>query len=136
MSPDADRELIDAARRAQQRAYAPYSLFRVGAALRARSGAIYEGCNVENASYGATLCAERVALAAMVAGGELGWTRIAIATEADPPAPPCGTCLQMLVEFADDGAVVLAGDSGVRTLTLRELLPNPFVLRSSDGGDR
>jgi cytidine deaminase len=90
---------------------------------------IYEGCNIENASYGATLCAERVALAAMVGRGEQNWTHIAIATDADPPASPCGLCLQMLVEFAEDGAIFLAGSATVTRRMLRELLPAPFVLR-------
>ena len=128
MNARVDRELVDAARCAQERAYAPYSQYRVGAALRSRSGAVYEGCNIENASYGATLCAERVALAAMVAHGEHDWTHIAIATDANPSAPPCGLCLQMLIEFADDGVVILAGNSSITARMLRELLPIPFKL--------
>lgn len=127
---DADlRELIERARRAQENAYAPYSAFRVGAAVRTGSARIFGGCNVENASYGATLCAERVALAAMVAEGARDPQAIAIYTDTDPPSMPCGLCRQALAEFgASELVVVAAGPERSRQTTLGELLPERFVL--------
>lgn len=132
MTPEFDGPLLEAARDAMLRAYAPYSRFHVGAAVRSSSGAVYTGCNIENASYGATICAERVAIAAMVASGERAWTDIAIASEAEPMATPCGICLQVLVEFAREGRILLAGPSRCRETSLKALLPAPFVLRPSD----
>jgi cytidine deaminase len=132
MTTNPEQSLLDAARDAMRRAYAPYSHFRVGAAVRSSSGAVYVGCNVENASYGATLCAERVAMAAMVASGDRAWTDIAIASDADPPATPCGICLQVLVEFATEGRILLAGPNQCRETSLGALLPDPFVLRGAE----
>jgi cytidine deaminase len=129
MTHTPDDALIEAARAAMTRAYAPYSNFHVGAAVRGKSGSVYVGCNIENASYGGTLCAERVAMATMVACGEREWTDIAIASEADPPATPCGMCLQVLVEFSRDGRILLAGPKQSRETSLSALLPDPFVLR-------
>lgn len=126
MIVDLQDPLILAARAASRRAYAPYSNFRVGAALTSTSGAIYTGCNIENASYGATICAERVAVAAMVAQGEQQWIRLAVATDVEPAATPCGICLQVLVEFAEDGEILLVGSNSVRQTTLRALLPSAF----------
>ena len=124
---DAERELVEAAEQAQSRAYAPYSKFKVGAALRGASGRIYSGCNVENASYGATVCAERSAIAQMIAAGEQRFTAVAVYTDADEPAMPCGICRQALVEFADgEIPVVAAGPSSQRRSTLAELLPEAF----------
>ena len=122
-----ERELVDAARQVQSRAYAPYSGFKVGAALRGASGRVYTGCNVENASYGATVCAERAAIAQMVAAGEERLTSVAVYTEADEPAMPCGICRQALMEFAEgDVPVVAIGPSSERRSTLAKLLPAPF----------
>ncbi len=120
--------LRDAAREAMARAYAPYSGFRVGAALLTEDGAIVQGCNVENAAYPAAICAERGALMAAVVGGQRRFALLVIATEADVPTPPCGHCRQMLVEFAPDLPVVsVLGDGREALWTLRELLPSPFL---------
>ena len=121
-------DLVAAARAVSRNAYAPYSEFRVGAAVRGASGRVYVGCNVENASYGATLCAERCAVAAFVAGGEQTLSAVAIWTEAAEPAMPCGLCRQVLFEFGEDVLIVAACPARMRRATLRELLPDPFVL--------
>lgn len=118
---------------AMERAYAPYSGFRVGAALLASDGSVTEGCNVENAAYPASICAERVALGAAVARGLRGFDAVAIATEADEPSPPCGMCRQALVEFAPQLTVVSVTRSGrVARWTLDQLLPNAFTPHSLD----
>jgi cytidine deaminase len=127
LSPELER-LVALAREAQQRAYAPYSRFRVGAALEARSGKVFTGCNVENATYGATICAERSAVVQMVTGGEIELCRVAVYTDAVEPAMPCGICRQVLVEFGSDVEVACAGPGSVRVLSLRELFPEPFRL--------
>lgn len=122
--------LVAAARAARRRAYAPYSRFRVGAAVRA-GGRIFEGANLENASYGLTLCAERTAVAAAVLAGARRLEAVAIASGTSPPTPPCGMCLQTLAEFAGpDLVVLLAGARGaVVETTLGELLPRGFSKR-------
>ncbi|MBL8997789.1 MAG: cytidine deaminase [Gemmatimonadales bacterium] len=116
------------AQEAMLQAYAPYSEFRVGAALLTESGAIVSGCNVENASYPAGICAERAALGAAVAAGHRRFTAVMIVSEASEPTPPCGICRQALVEFAPSLAVVsrTVGGSEARW-TLDELLPRPFT---------
>ena len=122
--------LIQAASETRERAYAPYSGFRVGAALATSSGAIFAGCNVENRSYGGTICAERVALGSAVAAGDARPVAVAVVTDASPPSLPCGLCLQALSEFAPPETRIRllnpAGES--RELRLGELLPHPFVL--------
>lgn len=110
------------------RAYAPYSRFRVGAALLTESGDIIVGCNVENASYPAGTCAERVALGAAVAAGHRKFSALAICSEAPSPTPPCGICRQALAEFGLDVVVVSSTLAGpVMRWTLDELLPHPFT---------
>ena len=118
--------LVSAARAAQQQAYAPYSKFRVGAALEADDGTIFTGCNVENASYGLTICAERAAVATAVSAGKRRVLRAAVVTDAEPPAAPCGACRQVLAEFGLSLQLVLAGRDTEVSVTLRELLPLAF----------
>jgi len=124
-----DYRLIDFAKTAMTHAYAPYSGFKVGAAVLTKSGEIYQGCNIENSSYGATICAERCAIchAVIMEGPEMKISAIAIHSEADPPAPPCGMCLQVLSEFSTSGTkVILSGKNGGYEYLLSELLPTPF----------
>jgi len=124
------RELCAAAQAARLRAYAPYSGFRVGAAVRTLDGAVYVGANVENASYGLSVCAERSAVLAAVLSGGRELKSIAVCSELVPPAAPCGMCRQTLAEFASDCEVVLCGplEAGgdVVRLRLAELLPRAF----------
>ena len=129
MSESLAEILWRAARRARENAYAPYSRYRVGASVKARGAdEIYIGCNVENASYGATVCAERVAVFAMIAAGGAEPEMMALVTDGDPPAVPCALCLQVLAEFgAPDLPIVLGTPEGIReTVALRDLLPRPF----------
>lgn len=118
--------LLEEARRAMAAAYAPYSRFRVGAALLAHDGTVWTGCNVENASYGLTVCAERVAVFTAVAAGRTRFHSITLVTEAPQPVPPCGACLQVLAEFAPDLEVTSAAGRARRTWTMGELLPERF----------
>jgi len=118
--------LFKVASHAQQRAYAPYSNFKVGAALLARSGEIFGGCNVENASYGLTICAERVAMATAVAAGQNELVALAVVGRSSPVAP-CGACRQVLSEFGDSLLVRSRGDDGSElSWSLAALLPHPF----------
>jgi cytidine deaminase len=117
--------LIEAARAVQLKAYAPYSRFSVGAALEAEDGRIFTGCNVENASYGLTNCAERVALGSAVSAGARKFKRVVVATDAEPPSAPCGACRQVLAEFGDL-AVDSVSPRGKRSWRLAELIPSSF----------
>jgi cytidine deaminase len=129
---DADtiEQLLASARHVRDAAYAPYSNYRVGAALLSRSGKIFVGCNVENATYGATICAERSAVVQMVAAGERDVVAVAVFSDGAPLAMPCGICRQVLVEFAGPDCIVLASSPATRqTTTLGALLPEPFTLR-------
>jgi len=123
-------ELVRRAREVMAHAYAPYSRFRVGAAIEAADGRVFVGTNVESASYGLTICAERMALGAAVAAGARELRRVAVATEADPPAAPCGACRQLLAEFGLDMEIVAAGPKSERRWALRALLPDAFTRES------
>jgi cytidine deaminase len=118
--------LVESARAVQQRAYAPYSRFRVGCALEADDGRVFVGCNVENASYGLTICAERAAVCAAVAAGARRLRRAVVVTDADPPVAPCGACRQVLSEFGRDLRVEGVGPSASVSWTMAELLPSAF----------
>jgi len=121
-------ELVERARAVRELAYAPYSRFLVGAALRAGNGQVFVGCNVENASYGATICAERSAILAMVAAGQRVIGSIAVFTDADTLAMPCGMCRQVISEFQRDARLVVANAGQQRELAFAEIFPEPFVL--------
>jgi cytidine deaminase len=125
-------DLIGRAREAMRNAWAPYSEFRVGAAIEAADGRVFVGCNVESASYGLTICAERMALGAAVAAGARSLRRVAVTTEVEPPAAPCGACRQLLAEFGLDLEVIAAGPSSERRWTLAALLPDAFTKESLD----
>lgn len=123
-----DARLIALARKARQRAYAPYSRFRVGAALLGATGRVFTGCNVENASYGLTVCAERNALFQAVAAGERRFRALAVVGRSEQPLRSCGACLQVLAEFAPNLRVLLVNGTKVETFTVAELLPQRFRL--------
>jgi cytidine deaminase len=130
MSLDAHEQdqLAAAAIAVRAHAYAPASRFHVGAAVLAADGRTFVGCNVENASYGLTICAERAAVCAAVAAGVRQLRAVAIATGLDEPATPCGACRQVLAEFGRDVLVLLVGNRGQRRqTTLTQLLPQPFT---------
>jgi cytidine deaminase len=122
--------LIEAARRARENACADFSHFKVGAALETSDGAIVTGCNIENATYGLTVCAERVALLKALSEGHRTFRRIAVVAPPDAPTPPCGPCRQLLWEFAGDIEVILANMTGeTGRHRIGELLPQPFDAR-------
>ncbi|MCC7013332.1 MAG: cytidine deaminase [Planctomycetes bacterium] len=126
-SPDDAADLLRVAHAAVQLAYAPYSKVRVGAALVGADGQVYTGCNVENASYGLTICAERSAVCRAVAAGERKFKSIAIATDRPQALMPCGACRQVLAEFGLELTVIAQGQqSGIVQVTLAELLPRAF----------
>lgn len=127
LSPAEQASLLREATAAQAHAYAPYSSFSVGAALLGEDGRVYRGCNVENASYGLALCAERVALGAAVSQGQRTFRAIAVTTSrGDVPVAPCGACRQVLSELAPQLQVVLPSPEGPRLISLTELLPDSF----------
>ncbi|MGH7711519.1 MAG: cytidine deaminase [Gemmatimonadaceae bacterium] len=134
MTADIWVELEKAARNVMERAYAPYSDFRVGAAIRGEDGSVAIGCNVENAAFPAGLCAERAAVANAVAQGIRRFTHLVIATEADSPTPPCGICRQVFVEFATSGGELeilsVTRDGARASWRLNDLAPSPFTTSS------
>ena len=119
--------LLEAAIRAREHAYAPFSNFKVGAAIEDASGRIHTGCNVENATYGLTVCAERVAVLKAVSEGARKFLRIAVAADTKALTPPCGACRQILWEFCGDVEIVLVNPRGqTATYRLKDLFPKPF----------
>ncbi len=129
-----DDDLVRAAARVRENAHAPYSRFKVGAAVRAASGAVYAGCNVENVSYPEGTCAEAGAIAAMVAAGETRLVAVAVIADSPAPVPPCGGCRQRLAEFgAGDVPVTLATtDGALQRTTIARLLPGSFTAAHMD----
>ena len=124
------KTLVDAARQARIHAIAPYSNFLVGAALLTKNGLIVTGCNVENASYGLTMCAERVALFKALSDGHRDFAMIAVVADTDKPTPPCGPCRQLLWEYCGDIPVVMANLREIAAQhQMRDLLPLPFDAR-------
>src|SRR5512146_59731 len=119
--------LLEAALRARENAHAPFSRFRVGAAIEDEAGRLHTGCNIENATYGLTICAERVAVFKAVSEGARKFRRIAVAADTEALTPPCGACRQILWEFCGDIEVVMANPRGkTETHRLKDLFPNPF----------
>ena len=119
--------LIAAATKVRENAHAKFSNFKVGAALCSPSGKIFLGCNIENATYGLTLCAERVAIFKAISEGERGFDAIAVVTDTDAPTSPCGACRQLIWEFCGDVPVILSNLKGkVEVLQMRNLFPKPF----------
>ena len=124
-------QLLQHALKARDNALAPYSRFKVGAALLTSGGKLYTGCNIENATCGLTVCAERVALWKALSEGERSFRRIAVASGGDPPAAPCGACRQLLWEFCGDLEIIMGNPSGVKeSHRLADLFPRPFDQRS------
>jgi cytidine deaminase len=127
---DASARLVAAARGARQHAVADFSGFKVGAALETDTGEIITGCNIENATYGLTVCAERVAIFKALSEGKRSFRRIAVVADTASPTPPCGACRQIIWEFCGDIEVVLANlTTATTTLAMNELLPLPFDKR-------
>lgn len=123
-------DLIEAAKNAREMAYAPFSKFRVGAALKTKSGKIFTGCNIEAASYSPTVCAERVAIWKAVSEGEKDFEEIAVVADTNELTPPCGVCRQVIWEFCGDVPVVFANLQGeTETLKMSELLPRAFDMK-------
>ena len=120
-------KLMDAALAARDNAHAPFSKFKVGAAIEDETGRIFTGCNVENATYGLTICAERVAVFKAISEGARKFTRIAVAADTEVLTPPCGACRQILWEFCGDAELTLVNLQGkTETFRLKELFPRPF----------
>lgn len=125
-------QLIDEARKVLRNSYAPYSGIHVSSAVLTSSGSVYLGVNVENASYGLTICAERAALAAMVSAGERHPLAIAIVTDLDEPIPPCGACRQFIAEFNDEAYIIMYSVKSGKKISckLSDLYPKPFKIKS------
>ncbi len=134
MSEASLQELIETAKTARLRSIAPFSNFLVGAALKTEGGKVYTGCNVESASYGLTVCAERVAIWKALSEGERQFTELAIVADTGSLTPPCGTCRQIIWEFCKSATIVLANLRGEsETVSIRELLPRAFDARFFSG---
>ncbi|MEK6705255.1 MAG: cytidine deaminase [Bdellovibrionota bacterium] len=139
MSSDSFRELYTEAKAARERSYSPYSGYKVGAALRTSSGKIFSGCNIENSSYGATVCAERVAIQKAVSEeGEIKITELVVITDVSPPWPPCGVCRQVISEFADKKLVIHTANLSKETKStaFSDLFPSAFTPAHLGKGQR
>jgi cytidine deaminase len=132
LSSQERESLLNTARQALKRAYAPYSNFHVGAAVLTEQGQVFSGCNVENASYGLTICAERSAIFTAVqqaaAGAKLAIRAMAVVNGDEVPCSPCGACRQVIFEFGENAAVIFKGQQGYLEMTIQELLPESFRL--------
>ena len=130
LAPGQQEKMLSSARAAFKNAHAPYSNFRVGSTILTEQGNLYSGCNVENASYGLTICAERNAIFAAVAAEGTGMRikAVAVATEKDGPCAPCGACRQVIFEFGPDAVVLFKGQSGTEQMAITKLLPEGFRL--------
>lgn len=130
MSQDSLAELIEIAKRARLQSVAPFSNFLVGAALRTKDGKVYTGCNVESASYGLTVCAERVAIWKALSEGERDFTELAVVADTESLTPPCGTCRQIIWEFCKQATIILGNLHGdTQVVSIGELLPRAFDAR-------
>ena len=127
-----ERSLVEAARAASERAYCRYSDYAVGAAVQSQDGRIFTGCNVENASYGATMCAERSAIFGMVSAGARAIRAVCVYAPGEPMAMPCGMCRQVISEFCQDAAVLVAGPRGVLRRRFGALFPEAFRLDKAE----
>jgi len=131
LSPEEKSQLIEAAQSVLQNAYAPYSGFRVGAAILTHLGNLFTGCNVENSSYGLTICAERTAIVSAVAqegGDRMKIRAVAVVNEKGTYCPPCGACRQVMFEFGADAAILLQEGNALKQVTMAQLLPGAFQL--------
>lgn len=127
MSENNLEQLIESAKKVREKAYAPFSNFLVGAAVRTKAGKIYTGCNVESASYGLTVCAERIAIWKAVSEGEREFECVAVVTDTEELTPPCGTCRQIIWEFCGDVPVTFSNLQGkTETVMMKEILPRAF----------
>jgi len=124
-----DKELCEIAVNIQKNAYAPYSEFRVGAALLCKDGSVYTGVNIENASFGATICAERCAIFKAVSDGKKDFVKIAITSSSNDFTMPCGMCRQVMSEFMEDGAVIVTNGKEIKSFKVSELLPGSFSFK-------
>ena len=130
---DVIQDLIRRAMKVREYSYSPYSNFSVGAAILSESGKIYTGCNIENSSFGATICAERCAISKAVSEGHKNIQKIAIVSSSGDFTPPCGICRQVMEEFMADGTVVLSNGKEIKEYTVRELLPAGFSAEDMKG---
>ena len=131
LSPEEQSQLLEAAQSVLQNAYAPYSRFRVGAAILTHLGNLFTGCNVENSSYGLTICAERTAIVSAVAqegGDRMKIRAVAVVNEKGTYCPPCGACRQVMFEFGADAAILLQEGNALKQVTMTQLLPGAFQL--------
>jgi len=134
LSEESLQSLVEEAQRARTQSVAPFSGFLVGAAVRTQDGKVYTGCNVESASYGLTVCAERVAIWKALSEGERHFTELAVVADTESLTPPCGTCRQIIWEFCKEATIVLANLHGhSETVSVRELLPRAFDARFLKG---